>query len=230
MQAFRDTVATHSGTASKWGHIFVNQHAAQAGNKLFSMDISAAFLKGMTFQQIAEITGEKLRSVQFDFPPADAWILQTLPGMEGYDHYTEVLDLVKALWGLKDAPRAFGLRLKQTLLQAGYVQGVMDQQIWRKFIQKSNQDANKHGMDEQAFGCNIASVLTTHIDDLKGSSTESERTLLLNLLKKDYGSDVKCELGTFEHVGIKHEQKEDFSVWTHQDHYVKEISEMNIVT
>ena len=85
-------------------------------------------------------------------------------------------------------------------------------------------------MDEKAFGCNIASVLTTHIDDLKGSSTESERTLLLNLLKKDYGSDVKCELGTFEHVGIKHEQKEDFSVWTHQDHYVKEISEMNIVT
>ena len=60
-------------------------------NKLFSMDISAAFLKGMTFKQIAEITGEKLRSVQFNFPPADAWILQTLPGMEGYEHYTEVL-------------------------------------------------------------------------------------------------------------------------------------------
>ena len=31
------------------------------------MDISAAFLKGMTYEKIAEMTGEPLRSVQFDF-------------------------------------------------------------------------------------------------------------------------------------------------------------------
>eukprot|EP00975_Prorocentrum_lima_P029624 6218779-Prorocentrum_lima.AAC.1 len=40
------------------------------------MDISAAFLKGMTFQEIASEAGDNLRSVQFDFPPADAWIFQ----------------------------------------------------------------------------------------------------------------------------------------------------------
>ena len=68
------------------------------------MDISAAFLKGMTYEKIAEMTGEPLRSVQFDFPRHDAWLLQQLPGMSDYNHHTEVLDLVKALWGLKDAP------------------------------------------------------------------------------------------------------------------------------
>ena len=43
--------------------------------------------------------------------------LQELPGMASIDYHTEVLDLVKALWGLKDAPRAFGLKLAETLCE-----------------------------------------------------------------------------------------------------------------
>eukprot|EP00975_Prorocentrum_lima_P032089 6737882-Prorocentrum_lima.AAC.1 len=60
------------------------------------MDISAALFKGMTFQDIASETGDNLRSVQFDFPPADVWILRKLPGMEDYDNSVEILDLLKA--------------------------------------------------------------------------------------------------------------------------------------
>eukprot|EP00975_Prorocentrum_lima_P046914 9808187-Prorocentrum_lima.AAC.1 len=60
------------------------------------MDISAAFLLGMTFKEIASETGDTLRSVQFDFPPA-VWISRKLPGMEDYDSSM-------AMWGLKDAP------------------------------------------------------------------------------------------------------------------------------
>eukprot|EP00975_Prorocentrum_lima_P062469 12885824-Prorocentrum_lima.AAC.1 len=75
------------------------------------MDISAALLKGMTFKEIAREAGDTLRSVQFDFPPVDVWMLRKLPGMEDYDSSLEILDLVKAMWGLKDAPRAFGMRL-----------------------------------------------------------------------------------------------------------------------
>ena len=95
------------------------------------MDISAAFLKGMTFEEIAAVTGEPLRSVQFEVPPRDAWLVQQLPGMADFDHQSEVLDLIKALWGLKDTPRAFSLRLQRTLKHLGYVQGIMDPQIWR---------------------------------------------------------------------------------------------------
>eukprot|EP00975_Prorocentrum_lima_P016601 3520426-Prorocentrum_lima.AAC.1 len=79
------------------------------------MDISAAFLKGMTFQEIASETGDNLLSVQFDFPAADIWILRKLPGMEDYGNSVEILDLLKAMWGLKDAPRAFGMRLSRSL-------------------------------------------------------------------------------------------------------------------
>eukprot|EP00975_Prorocentrum_lima_P059738 12527332-Prorocentrum_lima.AAC.1 len=47
---------------------------------------SQLLLKGMTFQEIASETGDNLLSVQFDFPPADVWILRNLPGMEDYDN------------------------------------------------------------------------------------------------------------------------------------------------
>merc|ERR1712051_155888 len=97
------------------------------------MDISAAFLKGMTFEEIATLTGEPLRQVQLEVPPKDALLVQQLPDMADFGHQSEVLDLIKALWGLKDAPRAFSLRLQRTLKQLGYVQGVMDPRIWRLY-------------------------------------------------------------------------------------------------
>eukprot|EP00975_Prorocentrum_lima_P060064 12595736-Prorocentrum_lima.AAC.1 len=63
----------------------------------------------MTFKEIAKETGDTLRSVQFDFPLGDVWILPKFPGMEGYDGSVAVLDRLKAMWGLKDAPRAFSM-------------------------------------------------------------------------------------------------------------------------
>eukprot|EP00975_Prorocentrum_lima_P027749 5833152-Prorocentrum_lima.AAC.1 len=63
----------------------------------------------MIFQEIASKTSDNLRSVQFDFPPDDVWILGKLPGMEDDDNSVEILDLLKAMWGLKDAPREFGM-------------------------------------------------------------------------------------------------------------------------
>ena len=79
IQAFSEGVTTYSGTASKWAQRMINQHAAQFEYEIFSMDISAAFLKGMTYEKIAKLTGEPLRSVQFDFPRQDAWLLCQLP-------------------------------------------------------------------------------------------------------------------------------------------------------
>ena len=132
LQAFKEDVTTYSGTASKWAQRLINQHAAQFEHEIFSMDISAAFLKGMTYDRISQLTGEPLRSVQFDFPRQDAWLLCQLPGMKDFDNNYEVLDLVKALWGLKDAPRAFGLKLAETLTSIGFTQGTIDPQLWRK--------------------------------------------------------------------------------------------------
>eukprot|EP00975_Prorocentrum_lima_P044537 9333225-Prorocentrum_lima.AAC.1 len=71
MQAYTENIKTYSGTATKWAQRAVNACAAQMNHTLLSMDISAAFLKGMTFREIASEAGDNLRSVQFDFPAAD---------------------------------------------------------------------------------------------------------------------------------------------------------------
>eukprot|EP00975_Prorocentrum_lima_P010591 2248708-Prorocentrum_lima.AAC.1 len=84
MQAYAENIKTFS-TATKWAQRAVNACAAQTSYTLFSMDIYAAFLKGMTFKEIAKEIGDTLHSVQFDFPPGDVWILRKLPGMEDYD-------------------------------------------------------------------------------------------------------------------------------------------------
>ena len=107
--------------------------------------------------------------------------------MLDFNYHTEVLDLVKALWGLKDAPRAFGLKLAETLREAGYVQGMIDPQVWRKFKPGcksrekeaiiSMEDPSKpsdvggkriHNVGEDILGTNVECMLTTHIDDIKG--------------------------------------------------------------
>eukprot|EP00975_Prorocentrum_lima_P027073 5693012-Prorocentrum_lima.AAC.1 len=81
---------------------------------------------------MAKEAGETLRSDQFDFPPGDIWTLRKLPGMED-DASVEILDPLKAMWGLKDAPRAFIMRLSRSLQEIGDQQGVIDKQVWRKF-------------------------------------------------------------------------------------------------
>eukprot|EP00975_Prorocentrum_lima_P035908 7552622-Prorocentrum_lima.AAC.1 len=53
--------------------------------------------------------------------------------MEDYDRSLEIQDLLKAMWGLKDAPRAFSMRLSSSLREIGYQRGITDKQIWRKF-------------------------------------------------------------------------------------------------
>eukprot|EP00975_Prorocentrum_lima_P026225 5511443-Prorocentrum_lima.AAC.1 len=63
MQAYTDNIKTFSGTATKWAQKAVNAYAAQNNYTVFSMDISAAFLNGMTFKEIAKETGDTLRSV-----------------------------------------------------------------------------------------------------------------------------------------------------------------------
>eukprot|EP00959_Pyramimonas_sp_CCMP1952_P080098 1674536-Pyramimonas_sp.AAC.1 len=79
-----------------------------------SLDISMAFLKGLTYQELAEATGETERVVCFTLPPGPATVLRTLPGFERYDDSKHWLQCLKPGTGTKDAPRAFSLKLRRT--------------------------------------------------------------------------------------------------------------------
>eukprot|EP00959_Pyramimonas_sp_CCMP1952_P394975 8275418-Pyramimonas_sp.AAC.1 len=73
-----------------------------------------AFLKGFTYQELAEATGEKERVVCFTLPPGSATLLRSLPGFEHYDESKHCLQCLMPGTGTKDAPRAFPLKLRRT--------------------------------------------------------------------------------------------------------------------
>ena len=67
-------------------------------------------------------------------------------------------------------------------------------------------------------------MMSTHIDDIKGSATDEERNKLATILKKHFGDDLKNKTESFEFTGIQHAQATNKSITTHQDHYIKELS------
>ena len=166
----------------------------------------------MTFQEIAKRTGTPLRSVQFDFPPKDVHLLRKLPGMADFNHVLEVLDFLKSMWGLNDAPRLFGITRDDSLTKAGLKKTSADSHFWCKHNSKGEWELS----------------LSTHIDDLKGCGSDKAREALRKQLALDFSDDLKEQIGEFEHIGIKHIQDpKTFAVYTHQNHYVEQLRPIN---
>eukprot|EP00975_Prorocentrum_lima_P034383 7228963-Prorocentrum_lima.AAC.1 len=61
MQAYTEHIKTFGGIAMEWAQRVVDAYAAQTNYMLLSTDLSAAFLEGMTFKEIAKETGGTLR-------------------------------------------------------------------------------------------------------------------------------------------------------------------------
>lgn len=210
LQAKSESVHRYAATAKRTSQRAICGIAAQQRTVLFSFDISAAFLKGMTFDQIAKQTGEVLRSVQVELKEQDAITMRLVPGMEGFDPQKEVLNLVKPMWGLVDAPRAFQLELLKALAEEGLVATQFDAQC---FIKPPTVKDNMVGI-----------LCTAHIDDIKGTGEQPLIDSLIACLKRYFGDDLKSTYYSFEHTGVMHEQDEkDFSVYTHQNHYVSQL-------
>eukprot|EP00959_Pyramimonas_sp_CCMP1952_P033327 699281-Pyramimonas_sp.AAC.1 len=54
-----------------------------------------AFLKGLTYQELAEATGEQERAARFTLPPGSATALRSHPGFEHYDESKHCLQCLK---------------------------------------------------------------------------------------------------------------------------------------
>ena len=80
VRGFKDLQAaqlsTFAGTTTRWGQRLVNSVAAQYKWPLFTADVSQAFLRGLTFEQAAQLKDEVHRDVQFTVPPGSVNILK----------------------------------------------------------------------------------------------------------------------------------------------------------
>ena len=140
---------------------------------MFSFDVSLAFAKGLTFEELSELTGEPLRVVQFEVSQADAIILCKIDGYATFNPATEVLLMKKAVYGLKDASRAWRKKLHGLLASFGLASLYADPQLYAA---------------HEAGKCRM--ILSAHVDDLKGGARKCDAMRLLAHLEKHVG---KCK-------------------------------------
>ena len=119
VRGFKDTFQdfdTYAGTISRSGQRIVN--AVAAGNEYFilsSCDVSQAFAKVLTFEELSRLTGIECRALQFDAPKADLECLKQIKRFENFNPHAEMLTMLKPIYGLKDVPRAWRKKLHQVL-------------------------------------------------------------------------------------------------------------------
>ena len=132
----RGKLSTFATTASRWGQRIIVSTAVKRGWPLFSADVSQAFLRGMTFEDLANIPGEAVRKVQMRLPPGSVALLRRFEGYEDFDPLCEVLELLRPGFGLVDAPRLWGLEFTHALKENAFVPTQVDTQLFNPFEKK----------------------------------------------------------------------------------------------
>ena len=249
LRGFKDreqSYETFAGTASRAGQRVINSLAAQEEDmELFSLDVSQAFAKGLSFEELARAFGEPLREVEVDFNKGDVELLRTIPGWENFNPELETIKLLKPIYGLKDAPRAWRKRLHQVLTSWGASQLLAEPELYALHDVKSmktqgnpieqRREAEQRAVAESPMPvqewltdrkAKILCVLSAHVDDLKGAATRKVALSLLKHLEEHFG---KCKLdwADFMHTGIRHIHKPG-RLECHQYEYIEALRPMAI--
>ena len=125
---------------------------------------------GVTYKELAELTGERPREINFYLPAADIPLLRTLPGFEGFDPQKEVLHCDKPGTGLVDAPRAFQVKLV----------GILTKKCGMRQSSVDNELCFKHS------GAGVLlCIMTIHVDDLKIAGEHAGVQELLKILERE---------------------------------------------
>ena len=237
---------TFAGTASRTGQRVINSEIAQHPDwDMFSMDVSQAFAKSLTFKEFAELTGTSLRTVEMKLSEKDAEIFKSMPGLERFDYLIHYIKLLKPIYGLKDAPRAWRKRLHQVLSWFDMRSLVAEPEIYTlhdlqkpiKELQHPPMSLEDRVAKEKSTEMHIEKykpitrkkllmILSTHVDDLKGGAERKLALKLLAHLEKYFGK-LKVEWQKFLHTGVVHEKLAD-RLECHQLPYIGKLKPMLI--
>ena len=150
----KQELTTRSTTATRLSQRMIVSTSARLDFDLESLDISGAFLKGLSFNEIQKALKKKgiyapHRAVVI-FPPANVWRHLGKFASEEYQVPDYGLLCNKPVYGLNDAPLAWQLSLGEHLESTGGVASKMDENfhVWKD-------DRGK-----------IYGMLTSHVDDL----------------------------------------------------------------
>ena len=208
IRGFQDTadVESYASTASRWSQRLVVSLAVMNKWPVWVSDISTAFLRGMPFKELAKLTNTPEREVAFVPPKGWEKYFTELPDMATFDFVTEVLKLCKAVYGLRDAPRAWRIRLDIELKRLGGHALPTDKALYCFYDNNGKLDA----------------VISAHVDDLKGAGNKQRTDAIIKGLESAFGT-MKTQQGDFTHCGLKHEAIEGGGYIIHQHAYAQQL-------
>ena len=209
-----------SPTANRISHRLVCFQAVQNNWVLASLDVSVAFLKGLSFTEMST-RGMQRRAVAF-VPCEDVWnILTELSPTE----FNKTLDnpsswvfvLDKAAYGLRDAPLLWHLRAVEVLKEIGY----------RPLLHDGCTFALRHSTTNQ-----LLALLTLHVDDLLLAGPMAQVKDLQDKLSAVFGA-LSLDLGVngFKHFGVDLVQNKTLDhVSASQVKYIADLKPIEIPT
>ncbi|GJV86807.1 retrovirus-related pol polyprotein from transposon TNT 1-94 [Tanacetum coccineum] len=156
--------------------------ASFMGFTVYQMDVKSAFLYGNITEEV---------------------YVKQPPGFEDPSHPNKVYRVVKALYGLHQAPRAWYERLSTFLLKHGYRRGAIDKTL---FIKKDRRDIM---------------LVQVYVDDIIFGSTKSSMVKdFEDLMQKEFKMSSMGELTFFLGLQVK---QTTAGIFLSQDKYVKDI-------
>ncbi|GJW91303.1 putative ribonuclease H-like domain-containing protein [Tanacetum coccineum] len=156
--------------------------ASFMGFIVYQMDVKSAFLYGNITEEV---------------------YVKQPPGFEDPAHPNKVYRVVKALYGLHQAPRAWYERLSTFLLKHGYRRGAIDKTL---FIKKDRRDIM---------------LVQVYVDDIIFGSTKSSMVKdFEDLMQKEFKMSSMGELTFFLGLQVK---QTSTGIFLSQDKYVKDI-------
>lgn len=92
---FKDSEAegllTYAGTSSRVSQRIVVSEVVCRSWTFVAIDVQKAFLKGISYEQLAELSGEPKREVNFELDARSVQVLRPIPGYESFNPQTEIL-------------------------------------------------------------------------------------------------------------------------------------------
>ena len=235
LRGFRDLDAgvleTFAGTAKRASQRLLSSEAACRPDWVYvAADVPTAFLQGMTYEEMHELTGEAPREVNFTLPPGSAAILRQVPGYETFDENTECLHCIKPGTGCKDAPRAFSMKLARVTRsrECDTRPTTWDPELEVKHVEASSVPTGSTGTEAAgdelsgASGQELVLMLSKHVDDLKIAGQKHHVDQLISHIEKVFGK-MKGEYESFTNCGVRQTRSEDGSVTLDQDEYISAL-------
>ena len=217
LRGFKEWLAhhleTYAGTARRASQRLVASETACHPEWISAtIDVEKAFLQGLSYQELAEATGEPERNVSFTLPKGQfdsAKEIRKLPGFEQYDPRIHCLKCTRPGTGTKDAPRAFSLKLGKVTAGVGLKPVTFDPELEVRHEQRGQQLV-------------LTAMIAKHVDDVKLGAEHEACTEIIGAIEAVFGKCTRAD-NEFTNCGVRQRRGPDGSVSMDQDEYIAAI-------